>query len=221
MIAFSRWALAASMCIAVAAFAPVGGSLAQDAGTPQTQEQAQTLNPAPTQPAGAGTAGTETGGTSGTPASSSPELTAYDHVRNILFALTVVLALVGVVALAWGVFLLIKAMIDTVNDRGEVVAVYSNWGGFGGSLGGWSLSRALSLLLGATLLAAIAVGLTNVVLKVVDPQRKDTIEEQQENDSGSSSKQGSEGSNEAGEMKMKKATGNEKEPRPEDLDKTD
>jgi hypothetical protein len=75
-----------------------------------------------------------------------------------------VYALGGVAVILLGIFVYLLM-------TGESVYLESHWGGLGGGLGGWRVSRALSALLGAIAFASLCV-LLAVVLQQSELEQK-------------------------------------------------
>lgn len=76
----------------------------------------------------------------------------------------IIYALGGVSAILLGLFVYLLM-------TGESVHLESHWGGLGGGLGGWRVSRALSALLGAIAFASICA-LLAVVLQQSELEQK-------------------------------------------------
>jgi hypothetical protein len=117
--------------------------------------QAQTETPSDTVPAAAADAPATSTPASSTPASAvAPKIAATAND----FAIAALL-LLGLGTVLFTFFLVLDLR------EGHPVAVETHWGGLGGGVGGWRLSRALSMLI-ATLV--FAVGFSAVALKFMD-----------------------------------------------------
>lgn len=93
-----------------------------------------------------------------------------EDVRDILIGMGLLVGFGAVAILAWAIFVLLRTMIKAFQD-GDAVAIHSNWGGFGGGPGGWTLSRPLSLLLGALLAGILALGLAGTLVSAISSMR--------------------------------------------------
>lgn len=93
-----------------------------------------------------------------------------ENVRDILIGMGLLVGFGAVAVLAWAIFVLLRTMIRAFQE-GDAVAIHSNWGGFGGGPGGWTLSRPLSLLLGALLAGIFALGLAGTLVSAISSMR--------------------------------------------------
>lgn len=77
-----------------------------------------------------------------------------------------------------GLLIVVSRLIYSVlsTNKDEPPRFQSHWGGFGGGLGGWQMSRSLAYLLAATIFAALAVITTTKMASLLIPPAK---EEQQ------------------------------------------
>jgi hypothetical protein len=98
-----------------------------------------------------------------------------EGIRDILTGIGLLIGFIAVAAIALAVLLLIRALVDAIQKQGDSVGMYSNWGGFGGGLAGWSMSRSLSLLISAVLMGgltlALAAALSSAVLAMKHPAK--------------------------------------------------